>query len=170
MTTAEIKTVLDRNAMALELRPAIGRNTAVTKARLLEGLRCEVEEGSWRLGVDMSVKSGGEGTAPNPGVYGRASLASCLAVGYAMWAARMEVALRALEVEVQADFDTRAEYGVEGGKAGYEQIRCVVTVESDAPEEAVRRVIETANRGSSYLHVWSDPQDVRVEVRVNGRA
>lgn len=167
-TTAEIKTVLDRNAKALELRPAIGRNTAVTKVRLVDGLACEVEEGNWKLQVDMSVKSGGAGSAPNPGVYGRASLGSCLAVGYAMWAARMEVPIRSLEVEIQADFDTRAEYAVAGGRAGYEQVRCIVTVDSSAPAEEIHRVIQTANAGSSYLHIWCDPQDVRMDVRIKG--
>jgi uncharacterized OsmC-like protein len=167
-TTAEIKIILDRNAKALELRPAIGRNTAITKVSLRDGLACEIEEGPWKLQVDMSPKSGGQGTAPNPGILGRASLGSCLAVGYAMWAARMEVPIRSLAVEVQADFDTRAEYGVEGGKPGYEQVRCIVTVESDAPAADVMRVIEQANAGSSYLHVWRDPQEVRVEVHVKG--
>ena len=51
---------------------SVGRNTAVTKVRLGEGLACEVEEGNWKLKVDMSPKTGGMGTAPNPGVYGRA--------------------------------------------------------------------------------------------------
>jgi uncharacterized OsmC-like protein len=164
--TTHIKEMLDRNARALEMRPAIGRNTAVTRVRLREGLACDVEEGAWKLKVDMSPKSGGTGSAPNPGILGRASLGSCLAVGYAMWAARLEVPIRSLEVEVQADFDSRAEYGVEGGKPGYEQVRCIVTIESDAPEEDLRRVIAQADAGSSYLHVWRDPQDVRLELRL----
>jgi uncharacterized OsmC-like protein len=169
-STAAIKHTLDRNAQALQLRPAIGRNTAVTKVKLGEGLACEVEEGAWKLKVDMSPKSGGAGSAPNPGIYGRASLGSCLAIGYAMWAARMEVPIRSLEVEVQADFDTRAEYGIDGGRPSYEQVRCIVTVESDAPVADVRRVIEQANAGSSYLHVWRDPQNVILDIRVQGAA
>jgi uncharacterized OsmC-like protein len=80
----------------------------------------------------------------------------------------MGVELRSVEVEVQADFDARAEYGVAGGRPGYEQVRCVVTVESGASEEEVRRVIERAHAGSSYLHIWREPQDVRVELRVRG--
>ena len=168
IVTGSIKEILDRNAQALELRPSLGRNTAVTKVRLGEGLACEVEEGNWKLKVDMSPKTGGMGTAPNPGVYGRASLGSCLAIGYAMWAARMEVPIDALEVEVHADFDSRAEYGVAGGKPGYGQVRCIVTIQSPASAADVRRVIEQANAGSSYLHVWQDPQEVVLDLRVNG--
>lgn len=165
---ARIKQVLDRNAQALELRPGLGRHTAVTKVRLGEELACQVEEGEWKLNVGMSLKSGGLGTAPNPGIYGRASLGSCLAIGYAMWAARMEVPIRSLEVEIQADMDARPEYGLCGAKPGYEQVRCIVTVESDAPAADVRRVIDQANAGSSFLHIWRDPQDVVLDIRING--
>jgi uncharacterized OsmC-like protein len=166
MSIEHIRSVLDRNARALELRPAIGQGTAVTKVRLTEGLACQIEEGDWKLTADMSQKSGGANTGPNPGVLGRASLGSCLAIGYAMWAARTGISIRSLEVEVQADYDTRAEYGLHGVKPGYGQVRCIVDVESDAPEADVRRVLDEANAASSYLHVWQDPQDVRFEIRV----
>jgi uncharacterized OsmC-like protein len=53
----------------------------------------------------MVQKSGGSGSGPNPGVLGRASLASCLAISYAMLAARREIALKAVEVDVEADYD-----------------------------------------------------------------
>ena len=168
-SSEHIKAVLDRNAKALELRPSVGQGTAVTRVRLTEGLACHIEEGAWQLTADMSEKSGGAGTGPNPGMLGRASLGSCLAIGYAMWAARRGVPIRSLEVEVQADYDTRAEYGIDGPRPGYRQVRCIVNVESDAPEEDVRRVLDEANAASSYLHIWQDPQDVSIDIRVKSR-
>jgi len=98
-----LKTVLERNQKALELRPALGRISTATCVRLTEGLACEVEEGPWRLRVDMSEKSGGQGPAPNPGIYGRAALGSCLAIGYRMIFARHHISICSLQVEVQAD-------------------------------------------------------------------
>jgi uncharacterized OsmC-like protein len=165
----EIKTVLDRNVRALGLRPSIGQGTAVTKVRLREGLACQIEEGSWQLTADMSEKSGGTNTGPNPGTLGRASLGSCLAIGYAMWAARRGVAIRSLEIEVEADYDTRGDYGLGGVKPGYGQVRCIVTIDSDASEEELRRVLDEANVSSAYLHIWQDPQDVRLDIRMKGR-
>lgn len=158
---------MERNARALQLRPAIGRNTATTTVRLTDGLACEIEEGPWKLRADMSPKSGGAGSAPNPGVLGRASLGSCLAIGYAMWAAWRGIELSEIIVEVQADFDTAAEYGLTESQPGYRQVRCNVTVRSTASEEAVRTVLEEASRCSSYLAVWTKPQDVRLRIEVN---
>jgi len=146
-----IREALERNARAVELRPSIGQGTAVTKVRLAPGLTCEVEDGSWRLIVGMSEKYGGANAGPNPGVYGRAAVGSCLAVGYAMWAARMGVPIDALEVEVQADYDVRGELGVSDSvRPGYSAMRYIVTVESAAPAEDVLRVLDAADRCSSW--------------------
>lgn len=161
-----IRSAMERNARALSLRPSVGQGTAVTRVRLLDGLTCEVEDGPWSLTVDMAEKSGGRNRGPNPGVLGRGALGSCLAVGYAMWAARRGVSLRSLEVEVHADYDARGELGVSDDvPPGYSRIRCVVTVESDAPEEEVLRVLDEAERYSPYWDVFSEARELEREVR-----
>jgi uncharacterized OsmC-like protein len=161
-----IRTTFQRNSRALELRAAIGLGTAVTRVRLREGLTCDVEEGRWRFTVDMSPKSGGSDLGPNPGVLGRGALASCLTIGYAMWAAALGVPISSLEVVVEADYDTRAEYGIGDVPPGYTEVRYIVSVASTAPEEDVMRVLDTAERHSSYLAIFAAPQPLRREVRI----
>lgn len=165
-----IKRAFERNARALELRPSIGQGTAVTRVRLVEGVRCEIEEGDWRLATDMGEKSGGSNSAPNPGILGRAALGSCLAVGYAMWAAKLGVPLDRLEIEVQADYDARGYHGVDGVEPGYSEIRYVVTVESEAPESKIRAMLDRADAVSDYLHLFRDPQTLRRETRIVTRS
>jgi uncharacterized OsmC-like protein len=164
----EIRTILERNARAVTLRPAVGQNTARTKVRLKPGLECEVTEGQWSLTVAMSEKSGGSGTGPNPGVLGRGALGSCLALGYAMWAIRMGVPIEALEVEIEADYDSRGELGLaDDVPPGYTQVRYTVTVASSAPGDDVRRVIDTADRYSPYRDVFARAHDVRRTLRIS---
>lgn len=163
-----IRTAFERNARALHLRPGFGCGTAVTTARRVEGLTFEVTEGQWTMTVDMGEKSGGNGRGPNPGVYGRAALASCLAVGYGMWSAYRGVPLTRLEVEVQADYDSRSDLGVDDVPPGYEEMRYVVTVESPEPEDRVRALLDEADSHSAYLALFRDPQTVRREVRIVG--
>jgi uncharacterized OsmC-like protein len=146
-----LRETLERNARAVSLRPAIGQGTAVTKVRLEPGLACEATDGPWRLQVGMTEKSGGTNAAPNPGVYGRTAVGACLALGYSMWAARLGVPIDALEVEIQADYDVRGELGVtDDVPPGYTAMRYVVTVRSPAPEADVLRVLDTADRYSSW--------------------
>jgi len=106
--TERIRTTLERAAAVVARRPAVGQGTATTKAVLGRGLECEVSEGPFRFTVGMSEKYGGTDSAPNPGIYGRGALASCLVLGIAMWAARMEVPLDAPARLVARGKDPRA--------------------------------------------------------------
>jgi uncharacterized OsmC-like protein len=170
-TPDAIKDTLERNVRAVTLRPSVGQGTAVTRVRLGADLRCDIEEGSWRLAAGMTEKYGGDGSAPNPGVLGRAALGSCLAIGYAMWAARLQVPITSLEVEIQADYDVRGELGVDQEvRPGYSEVRYVVSVESDASADDVTRVLETAERHSSWLDIVAHATPVRRDVRIVSRS
>jgi uncharacterized OsmC-like protein len=169
MHDERIRSVLERNIRAVTLRPSIARNTARTTVRLKPGLECELTEGPWTMTVAMSEKSGGTGAAPGPGVLGRGALGSCLALGYAMWAARLGVTLDSLSVDVEADYDSRGELGLSDEvPPGYTQVRYTVTVASRAPEADVRRVLDTADKYSPYRDVFARAQNVRREVRILG--
>lgn len=165
----KIKTAFERNAEALALRPGIGQGTAVTRARVIEGMTCEIEDGPWKLRVDMAEKHGGENKGPNPGVYGRAALGSCLAIGYVRWAAKLGVPLSGVEVEVQADYDARGEYAIVEMPADYSEIRYIVSIESPAPEEQVLKVIEQADAHSSFYDIFNRPQKLVRQVRIKGK-
>jgi uncharacterized OsmC-like protein len=150
-----IKTAFERNGRAVELRPALGQKTAVTRARIVDGLHCETEEGRWKLAIDASEKSGGTGAGPDPGFVVRSALAACFAMGYVTWAAHLDVPISNLEVELQADFDARGQHGMGDIPAGYSEIRYVVRVESTAAEADIRRVAEAADRASMVGDVFA---------------
>ena len=161
-----IKNAFERAARALQLRPSLGRDTGITRARIREGLVCDIEAGPWRFVADMPKAAGGAETGPTPGVYGRAALGSCLAIGYMMYAAKLGVPITSLEVEVQADYDDGALYGVSDSPPGYLEVRIIVTVESTAPEAEVMRVLDEGDAHSPYLDVFSRAQKCRRIARI----
>jgi uncharacterized OsmC-like protein len=163
---SRIRIAFERCARALALRPSLGRSTAVSRTRIRHGLRCEIEEGPWTLTADMPSRAGGEAAAPTPGVLGRAALGSCLAIGYTMRAAKLGVPISALEVEVQADHDDGALFGVGDSPAGYLEVRYRVTVESSAPESEVLRALDEGDEHSPYLDVFRRAQTCRRSVRI----
>jgi uncharacterized OsmC-like protein len=163
-----IRKTVERNIELLALKPARGQLTRTTTARLVDGLRCEIEEGSWKFHADLPAKVGGEDTAPTPGALGRGALASCLTIGIAIWAARLGVPMERLEVEVQADFDARGELGMAGAAPGYTEVRYVVGVDSPAPREKLDEVLALAERHSPYLDVFGRPMALRRVLHVNG--
>lgn len=167
---ATIRKIAERNATMLALKPSRGHLTGVTRARMVGGLRCEIEEGSWKLEADLPVKAGGEDTAPTPGMLGRGALASCLAIGISIWAARLDIPIDALEVEVQGDFDARGELGVgEDIPPGYGEVRYVVSIDSPASREALEELLETAERHSPYLDIFGRAQSMKRVLRVGGK-
>ncbi len=162
-----IKDALERNVKVVSARPSVGQGTAVTKVTLHADLACEVQEGPWQFKVGMTEKYGGDNSGPNPGVYGRAALGSCLAIGYGMWAARLQVPIRSLTVEIRARYDVRGELGVDASvRPGYADIVYVVTVDTDASDADVQRVLDTADRHSSWLDDIRNPVPVSREVHI----
>ena len=163
----QIREALERNVKVVARRPEVGRGTATTKATLRPGLECTVTEGSNELKIGMSEKYGGRGGAPNPGVLGRGALASCLAICYGMWAARLNVPCESIEVEVQADYDVSGELGLtDDVRPGYSEVRYIVTVVSSASEQDVQAMLDAADRHSSYRDIFANGVPLTREVRM----
>jgi uncharacterized OsmC-like protein len=167
MASEDLRETLERNARAVALRPSIGQRTSRTRVRLQPGLACTISEGRWTLTAGVGEKGGGSDAGPSPGVLGRGALGSCLAVGYAGWAARLGVEIDSLEVVVEADYDTRGELGVSDDVIpGYQQVRYIVHIASRAPAADVQRVLDAADKYSPYRDIFSRAIDLRREVHI----
>lgn len=156
--TEKIKTAFERDGHAIELRPSVGKKTAVTKVRVLEGLHSQAEEGRWTVAADGSEKSGGTALAPDPSLIARSALGLCFAMGYVTWAAHLGVPVSGVEVEIQGDFDVRGQHGTPGVPPGYSEIRYLVSIESTAPEADIQRVVDEADRSSMVGDVFRRAQ------------
>lgn len=163
----KIKTAINRSIKTLSLKPSLGLGTGISKARITNGLTCEITEGNWKFTADMPESVGGNAVGPTPGVYGRAALGSCLAIGYMMDAAKKNIPVDALQVEVQADYDDGALFDTTTDvPPGYLEVRYTATIESDAPEEDILQMIEESDRHSPYLDVFSRSQKCVRQVHI----
>lgn len=163
-----IRDALERNIKAVTLRPSVGQGTKVTRVKLGPRLRCEIEEGPWKLTAGMPASFGGDEEAPTPGVFGRAAFGSCLAIGYAMWAARLEIPIESLEVEVHSDFDARGELGAAADvRPGHTAIRYIVRITSDATDDRIRQCLDTADAHSSWRDNLLNPVPMVREVQIS---
>jgi uncharacterized OsmC-like protein len=115
----------------------------------------------------MPEQAGGNEAGPTPGVFGRAALGSCLAIGYMMRAATMGIPISKLEVEVQADYDDGALFGTAPNvPPGYLEVRYSVTIESDASEEDIINMLDEADKHSPYLDIFSRAQSCNRKVNI----
>lgn len=143
-----LKEKFERNKRAIELRPSMARGSSTTKIRVTDGTTCEIEHGKWKFTADVGEDAGGNDRGPGPGVLERAALGSCLAIGYSTWAAVMGVPIDSLEVEVETAFDARGQFGVGEDPPGFDRITYTVHVESPAPEDDIRAMLDAADAHS----------------------
>jgi uncharacterized OsmC-like protein len=155
-----IKEALDRVQGIFALKPEKGRLTKKGHAVLTDGLLCEYTEDGKTIAADMPETFGGSGKPLSPGGHLRAALATCLAIGYAMRAAQRGVAFTRVEVDIEADADFGAMFGLPGCAAGYGEIRYGVHIESEAGEETVRAIVEECDARSPVLTAIASAQKV----------
>jgi uncharacterized OsmC-like protein len=166
MEAENLKHSVERSIKALSLKPSLGIGTGISRTRIKNGLTCEIEEGKWKFVADMPESIGGNAEGPTPGVYGRAAFGSCLAIGYMIMASLMDIPITSLEVEVQADYDDGALLGTADVAPGYSEVRYTVSIESEAAEEEILKMIEEADHHSPYLDVFSRPQNCKRKVNI----
>jgi uncharacterized OsmC-like protein len=161
-----IKRAYERNVKLLNLKPEKGQYTTSTKIRLMNGTACEVEHKHWKFTADVGRQQGGNDEGPGPGILYRASLGSCLAIGYAIFAARMGIQIDHLEVDVEADVDARGNFGIDGAEPGYTGMRYTVSIDSPAPESKIHEMIKQADDHSPILANVRNPLNVERQVNV----
>ncbi len=151
MGDSSVREAIERLSTVISAEPAKARaKNAPATARLTEGLKVEVTgPNRERAATDMPPPMGGGASAPNPGWYLRAGMASCAATVIAMRAAKLGIALSALEVTVESDSDLRGILGLdENVSAGMNPLRTKVRISGNADVRALRALVEWADAHS----------------------
>ncbi len=165
-SSEHIASTWNRINVAFEKKPDAGLNTTKCKARLTDGLQCNITEGDTTALVDFATVLGGDGAAPGPGFFGRTSLVSCVAMGIKLSAARADVPIEAIDVELDMDWDSRGLLGMSGAPVATTGMRLCIHVESPAPTEAVEAAVDEALKNSPWLHTFKDAQTIDPIVKI----
>ncbi len=161
-----LKESFERVKKLLTIKPEKGQYTTTTKVKVYDGTTCEVEHKHWKFTADVGKTEGGNDAGPGPSVLQRGALGSCLGIGYAKWAAYLDVPVNNIEVVVEADVDARGTYGIDGVDPGYKGLRYRVIIDSPAPEKKIREVIENADKHSPVLKDFTKPVPVEREIEI----
>ncbi len=113
-------------------------------AELVRNLTVETRAGGHTIVVDEPESFAGAGLGPNPLEAMLAGVGSCLAITIAVNAAQLGVGVRSLRVDVSADADLAAFYGLVAGPLGFERLTCDVVLDTDADEETGRELARLA--------------------------
>lgn len=169
MSTSEIREAIENVSQLLSKQPQDAVSKSSATATLHDGLRCQItsqdEEATY---TDMPFSVGGKGSAPNPGWFLRASLASCTATVIAMRAAQLGIMLTILEVTVNSESDTRGMLGTnEDVTASLTGWKTQVKIgAAEASSEQLREVILWAERHSPIGCTIRDAQAMVAEIEM----
>ncbi len=134
---------------------------------LQQDTEVEVRIGNHRITVDAPPILEGAGAGPNPVELALASLGSCQAIAYRVWAHLRGVQLDKVTVEVDGDLDLRGFFGVEESvRPGFGDVR--VRVRLEGPESVVvyRALHADVDRHCPVLDIFKNPVPVAVEVEI----
>ena len=113
---------------------------------------------------DEPAGLGGDDTAANPVEQLLGALGNCLAVGYAANASVAGIELKALRIDLEGDLDLTTFLGLAPGNAGYESITASVTIDADAPAEAIDELHASVIATSPVGHTLSRAVPVTIEL------
>jgi len=129
-----------------------------------KGFQSEARIGEHVLGSDEPHGLGGDGTAPNPVEQVIAALGNCLAVGYAANATAKNIKLDEVKINLEGDLDLKTFLGLAQGNAGYENIRAVVSIKSNATDAEIKELHEQVVATSPVGHTLSRAVPVSVKL------
>jgi hypothetical protein len=76
------------------------------------------------------------------------------------------VSVTAVEVDVEADYDDRGMYHMDGVSPGFTDFRLCINVNSPAPQEKITEIIETALNTSTWFAVFTHSQNIATDIKV----
>jgi uncharacterized OsmC-like protein len=168
-TDEQIRTALGRTRRAIELRPSIALGTMKTSTRLEDGVKCVSRNGDWSFEIDEPSSVGGDNSAPSPGVYGLGALTGCIAMAVKNQAVMSNVSVTAVEVDVEADYDDRGMYDMDGVSPGFTEFRLFINVDSTAPHEKISEIVESSLKTDTWFAVFTNSQKISTNLTVATR-
>ena len=102
----------------------------------------EAQAGDFTLRVDEPKGAGGEGTGMSPVEDLLCSLGACELVAATIFARQMRIELEEISIEVEGDMDSAGQMGYTGIRPGYQDIRLVYHIKTDAPPAKVQALID----------------------------
>jgi uncharacterized OsmC-like protein len=142
--------------------PAKAKATFTADNQLVGTTEVSVRVGSGhRFTVDEPAALGGADKAANPVEYALASLGSCQAITYRVWAAQLGVRLDKVEVDVDGDIDLRGFFGVDDRvRAGFNAVHIRVALSGPETEARYQELAAAVDAHCPVLDLFRHPVPV----------
>ncbi len=165
----ELKGVIDDTQAMYRSDPDKARLVFKTSSKLGGRFRSDVTIREHSLTIDEPKGNGGSDMGPSPVEVILAALGSCQEITYRAYATALGIELDSVSVELEGDIDFRGFFAVDDTiRPGYENIRAVVTIKSNAPAAELQKLRDVVNAHCPVLDILQNPVPVNLEFVTSG--
>lgn len=123
------------------------------------------EKGKATLEADQPSFLGGGGSQPGPMIYCLYGSAACYAATFATFAAMEGIELSRLSVTAESHMDFSRIFGLSDNPIA-EKVKFTLSVESDAPADALKRVEELSRERCPAVYCLTQPIPLETELKI----
>jgi len=165
----ELKSVIEDTQAMYRSNPDKAKLVFKTSSTLGGRFRSDVKIRDHALTIDEPKGIGGSDMGPSPVEVILAALGSCQEITYRAYATALGIKLDKVSVALEGDIDFKGFFAVDDKvRPGFEQIRAVVTIESDAPAEELEKLREVVNAHCPVLDILANPVPVSLDFVTTG--
>jgi uncharacterized OsmC-like protein len=143
--------------------PGSAMVTLRAEGRIGEGIACRVDTGKALVEAGLHPATGGSGTQACSGDMLLEALVACAGVTLKAVATALGIHLKDAAVHAEGDLDFRGTLGVaKDAPVGFREIRLRFELDTDAPEEQKRKLIELTERYCVVMQTIRQAPPVKV--------
>jgi uncharacterized OsmC-like protein len=156
-----LSTLIADTRKAVAEDPANAQAVFAAQGTLVGITEVDVRTGAHTFTVDEPPALGGADAAANPVQYALASLGSCQAITYRIWAAQLGIEVDSVSVRVEGDLDLRGFFGLDDTvRPGFTAVRVEVTVTGPESAERYAELATAVDEHCPVLDLFRNPVPV----------
>jgi putative redox protein len=151
-----LKPLIDASSDAIAADPANGRFRFTVDGELTGPTEVALRARGHEITVDEPPVLGGSDRGANPVEHALIALASCQAISYRFWAAKLDIELEGVDVVTEGDLDLRGFLGLDDGvRAGFTGVRIKVTPVGPESPERYQELADAVDAHCPVLDLFS---------------
>jgi putative redox protein len=162
-----LATLIEDSRSAIDANPAKAAAGFIVTGQLVGTTEVTVNARGHTLTVDEPPALGGTDLGANPVEHALIALASCQAITYRFWAAKLGIQLDSVEVVAAGDLDVRGFFGFDGGvRPGFTAVRLTVTPIGPEPVERYQQLADAVDAHCPVLDLFRNDTPIERTIAV----
>jgi uncharacterized OsmC-like protein len=162
-----LKKLIEDTRSAIDANPANAAAAFAVTGQLVGTTEVAVRARGHQLTVDEPPALGGADLGANPVELALGALASCQAITYRFWAAKLGIELDSVDVVAEGDLDVRGFFGFEDGvRPGFTAVRLKVTPVGPEPAARYLQLADAVDAHCPVRDLFSDATPIERTIAV----